>query len=106
MKSSLSLCVWCVCVCVFVVFDSIEDYCPGFKGLVVGKEVLTPPDLERIFGLTGGVRLTIWTVQHCVNYNYTEYIPRGNVAGPALPLPNILPEPRLLLTSTRPVSVW
>jgi phytoene dehydrogenase-like protein len=37
-----------------VVFDSIEDYCPGFKGLVVGKEVLTPPDLERIFGLTGG----------------------------------------------------
>ncbi|CAI8052282.1 Pyridine nucleotide-disulfide oxidoreductase domain-containing protein 2, partial [Geodia barretti] len=44
----------CVCVCVFVVFDSIEDYCPGFKGLVVGKEVLTPPDLERIFGLTGG----------------------------------------------------
>ena len=51
-------------VCVFVVFNSIEDYCPGFKGLVVGKEVLTPPDLERIFGLTGGVRLTILTVQH------------------------------------------
>ena len=37
------------------VFNSIEDYCPGFKELVVGKEVLTPPDLERIFGLTGGV---------------------------------------------------
>ena len=38
-----------------VVFNTIEDYCPGFKKLVVGKEVLTPPDLERVFGLTGGV---------------------------------------------------
>ncbi|KAL5471388.1 hypothetical protein EMCRGX_G029501 [Ephydatia muelleri] len=36
------------------VFDCIEEYAPGFKQLVVGKEVLTPPDLERIFGLTGG----------------------------------------------------
>ena len=41
-----------------VVFSTIEDYCPGFKGLIVGKEVLTPPDLERIFGLTGGVSST------------------------------------------------
>ena len=38
-----------------IVFDCIEEYAPGFKQLVVGKEVLTPPDLERIFGLTGGV---------------------------------------------------
>ena len=37
------------------VFNCIEEYAPGFKQLVVGKEVLTPPDLERIFGLTGGV---------------------------------------------------
>ncbi|MBN3295864.1 PYRD2 protein, partial [Amia calva] len=36
------------------VFGWIERYAPGFKSSVVGKEVLTPPDLERIFGLTGG----------------------------------------------------
>ncbi|XP_036402776.1 pyridine nucleotide-disulfide oxidoreductase domain-containing protein 2 [Megalops cyprinoides] len=36
------------------VFDWIESYAPGFKSSIVGKEVLAPPDLERIFGLTGG----------------------------------------------------
>ncbi|XP_016019725.2 pyridine nucleotide-disulfide oxidoreductase domain-containing protein 2 isoform X2 [Rousettus aegyptiacus] len=36
------------------VFDCIEAYAPGFKGSVVGRDVLTPPDLERIFGLPGG----------------------------------------------------
>ncbi len=40
-----------------VVFDTVEEYAPGFKKLIVDKEVLTPPDLERIFGLTGGVSL-------------------------------------------------
>ena len=40
---------------VFLVFDSIERYAPGFKESVVGRDVLTPPDLEGIFGLTGGV---------------------------------------------------
>lgn len=38
-------------------FDCIEQYAPGFHKLVIDKEVLTPPDLEKIFGLTGGVRL-------------------------------------------------
>uniref|UniRef100_A0AAY3ZWA4 Pyridine nucleotide-disulfide oxidoreductase domain-containing protein 2 n=1 Tax=Denticeps clupeoides TaxID=299321 RepID=A0AAY3ZWA4_9TELE len=36
------------------VFDWIEHYAPGFKKSIVGKDVLTPPDLERVFGLTGG----------------------------------------------------
>ena len=40
---------------VFLVFDSIERYAPGFKESVVGRDILTPPDLEDIFGLTGGV---------------------------------------------------
>ena len=35
-------------------FDWVEAYAPGFKDLIVGHEVLSPPDLERIFGLTGG----------------------------------------------------
>ncbi|XP_012736101.3 pyridine nucleotide-disulfide oxidoreductase domain-containing protein 2 [Fundulus heteroclitus] len=36
------------------VFDWVEQYAPGFKTSVVGRDILTPPDLERIFGLTGG----------------------------------------------------
>ncbi|XP_018417950.1 PREDICTED: pyridine nucleotide-disulfide oxidoreductase domain-containing protein 2 [Nanorana parkeri] len=36
------------------VFDWIEKYAPGFKSSVIGRDVLTPPDLERIFGLPGG----------------------------------------------------
>ncbi|KAI1894321.1 hypothetical protein AGOR_G00114610 [Albula goreensis] len=35
-------------------FHWIEQYAPGFKSSIVGKDILTPPDLERIFGLTGG----------------------------------------------------
>lgn len=42
-------CVW------HPVFDCIEAYAPGFKGSVVGRDILTPPDLERVFGLPGGV---------------------------------------------------
>jgi len=36
------------------VFDVIDEYAPGFKKLVIHRDVLAPPDLERIFGLTGG----------------------------------------------------
>ena len=36
------------------VFDLIEDYAPEFKASVIGRDILSPPDLERIFGLTGG----------------------------------------------------
>ena len=37
-----------------LVFNCIEEYAPGFKQLVVGADTLTPPDLENVFGLTGG----------------------------------------------------
>ncbi|XP_069719347.1 pyridine nucleotide-disulfide oxidoreductase domain-containing protein 2 isoform X2 [Phaenicophaeus curvirostris] len=36
------------------VFDCIEAYAPGFKASVIGRDILTPPDMERIFGLPGG----------------------------------------------------
>jgi phytoene dehydrogenase-like protein len=36
------------------VFDIIEEYAPGFKSLVIHRQVLTPLDLESRFGLTGG----------------------------------------------------
>lgn len=40
-------------------FDCIEAYAPGFKGSVLGRDILTPPDLERIFGLPGGVSVSL-----------------------------------------------
>lgn len=36
------------------VFDLIEEYAPGFKDLVLHRQVLSPRDLEEIYGLTGG----------------------------------------------------
>lgn len=35
-------------------FNVIEEYAPGFRDSIVHADVLLPPDLERIFGLTGG----------------------------------------------------
>jgi phytoene dehydrogenase-like protein len=35
------------------VFSLIDQYAPGFKQSVIFKDVLAPPDLERVFGLTG-----------------------------------------------------
>jgi phytoene dehydrogenase-like protein len=37
-----------------LMIDTVERYAPGFKASVVGRQVLSPLDLERIFGLTGG----------------------------------------------------
>ncbi|MEA2906861.1 MAG: hypothetical protein QOI12_4248 [Alphaproteobacteria bacterium] len=33
---------------------TVERYAPGFKASVLGRQVLSPQDLEDIFGLTGG----------------------------------------------------
>ena len=31
-----------------LIFDTVEQYAPGFKDSIVGKDILTPPDLERV----------------------------------------------------------
>jgi len=36
------------------VFDAIDNYAPGFSNTVEFCDMLTPPDLEEIFGLTNG----------------------------------------------------
>lgn len=36
------------------VFSVIDEYAPGFSSSVIGRDILTPPDLERVFGLPGG----------------------------------------------------
>jgi len=33
---------------------TIDSYAPGFKASIVGQDVITPLDLERTYGLTGG----------------------------------------------------
>lgn len=33
------------------VFDVVEEYAPGFKASVIGRDVLSPLELERVFGL-------------------------------------------------------
>jgi phytoene dehydrogenase-like protein len=35
-------------------FDLLNEYAPNFKRSVIDRQVLTPLDLERTFGLTGG----------------------------------------------------
>jgi phytoene dehydrogenase-like protein len=36
------------------VLDTVTRYAPNFKGAVLGRKILTPVDLEREYGLTGG----------------------------------------------------
>ncbi|RVX16658.1 Pyridine nucleotide-disulfide oxidoreductase domain-containing protein 2 [Vitis vinifera] len=35
-------------------FNLIDEYAPGFSSTILGYDMLTPPDLEREIGLTGG----------------------------------------------------
>jgi hypothetical protein len=35
-------------------FDLLNEYAPNFKKSVIARQILTPLDLERTFGLTGG----------------------------------------------------
>jgi phytoene dehydrogenase-like protein len=36
------------------ILDVIEEYCPNIRSIVVDRQTLTPLDLERRFGITGG----------------------------------------------------
>ena len=36
------------------IIDTVEKYAPGFKKSVLARQILSPLDLERTFGLTGG----------------------------------------------------
>lgn len=40
------------------VINIIDEYAPGFSQSVFHTELLTPPDLEREFGLTGGLQIS------------------------------------------------
>src|SRR3712207_4833876 len=37
-----------------LMIDTVDRYAPGFKASVLGRQALTPVDLERTFGLVGG----------------------------------------------------
>ena len=34
--------------------DTVESYAPGFKASIIARQILSPLDLEREFGLVGG----------------------------------------------------
>ncbi len=34
--------------------DLMTEYAPNFKGSVLGRQVIPPPDMERLWGITGG----------------------------------------------------
>lgn len=36
------------------VFSIVDEFCPGFSSSVIGRDILTPLDLEHIFGLHKG----------------------------------------------------
>ena len=65
-------CVFVVSVCVSLVFGWVEQYAPGFTSSIVGKDILTPPDLERIFGLTGGVSVCASNCLTCPQYRMSN----------------------------------
>ena len=37
-----------------LMIDTVESYAPGFKASVIARQILSPLDLERDFGLVGG----------------------------------------------------
>ena len=66
----------CFLFCFFCisVFDTIEQYAPGFKDSVIDRDILSPPDLERIFGLTGGVSGHSVGLQWSVQVSFLKYL--------------------------------
>lgn len=76
------------------VFNVIEEYAPGFKDSVIGKEVLPPPDLERIFGLTGGNifhgSMALSQLFLCRPVTPTESLSVPEAMSPLTPVPGLL----------------
>ena len=76
-------------------------YAPGFKASIVGKEVLPPPELEAVFGLTGGdsqslhsscLRIVSGNIFHGSMSLDQLYLtrPTGESVSPATPIPRLL----------------
>lgn len=37
-----------------LIIDTVTQYAPNFRASILGRSILTPLDLERVFGLSGG----------------------------------------------------
>jgi phytoene dehydrogenase-like protein len=69
--------ILCRMLTLIAVFKSIDTYAPNFSANIVGYEVLPPPELERIFNLTGGVSENVYNyalsrVEHISWINESE----------------------------------
>ena len=95
-------------------FDCLEEYAPGVRKLVRGDDILTPPDLERVFGLTGGVScrdvppppLPGAHSDTAVSCLTAEHLPRRDAAGPALPVTTSCLQSWLPYTSKGTLPLW
>jgi len=66
-------------------FEIVERYAPGFRNSIVARQILTPPDIERIFNLTGGN-----IFQGAMNVgNLHALRPAAGYAGYATPVRNL-----------------
>jgi len=45
----------------------IDEYAPGFSTSIIGYDMLTPPDLERVIGLTGNLAIFTQTETYAVD---------------------------------------
>jgi phytoene dehydrogenase-like protein len=45
-------------------FSIVDEFAPGFSSSVIGRDVLTPLDLERIFGMHAQ-QSTVLAARHC-----------------------------------------
>jgi len=63
------------------VFNNIDEYAPGFSSSVIGYEVLSPPDLEETFGLTGGVSSHLVVLRTAARRRQGNKIARNPTSG-------------------------
>ena len=56
------------------VYSIIEEYCPGFRASIVYEDLLSPLDLERIFGLYKGECKMCMSARECMWRTYNMYV--------------------------------
>lgn len=64
-----------------LMIDTVNDYAPNFKASVLGRQIMSPLDLERTFGLIGG-DIMHGTLQLDQMFSARPLLGHGNYRGP------------------------
>ena len=64
-----------------LMIDTVNEYAPNFKAAVLGRQVMSPLDLERTFGLIGG-DIMHGTLQLDQMFSARPMLGHGNYRGP------------------------